>query len=203
MDHHNGTVLEIRIIIDRIVAIGVQVAFAWIPGHTGIPGNEVADRLARTAAETEIIPNPLTSITKGETKAIMRQHCMEAWEEQYKRDNKGLNYKKYQPSVMENLPSYSNRLTSSTMFRLQTGHCRLNKHLYKIGVKDSPNCDYCHIPETVEHFLMLCSEFNDQRSFLINSAHRASIPFTLNALLTEAEIAPHLIKFIRSCGKQV
>ena len=46
----------------------------------------------------------------------------------------------------------------------------MNDYLYKINATDSPNCEYCGVPETVQHFLIQCSQWVDQRQHLIAAA---------------------------------
>ena len=38
------------------------------------------------------------------------------------------------------------------IYRLKTGHNRLNMHLNKIGLHNSGLCDFCEEPETVKHY---------------------------------------------------
>ena len=49
--------------------------------------------------------------------------------------------------------------------RLQIGHVELNKHLHRIKIKQSPNCEFCHSfkSESVNHYLKQCNAFEQQR----------------------------------------
>ena len=49
------------------------------------------------------------------------------------------------------------RHQQTTIFRLRTGHCRLNSHLKRIGVKTSTQCPCGEADQTPEHFLQSCS----------------------------------------------
>ncbi|XP_028312185.1 uncharacterized protein LOC114469134 isoform X1 [Gouania willdenowi] len=58
-DHPSGaridSVVEILCCLHRIELMGSSIVFSWIPSHSGIVGNEAADRLAKKALlETEI-----------------------------------------------------------------------------------------------------------------------------------------------------
>ena len=44
-----------------------------------------------------------------------------------------------------------------TMFRLRTGHCRLNSHLKRIGIKTSAQCPCGEADQTQEVYLQSCS----------------------------------------------
>ncbi|KAF9007851.1 hypothetical protein BDQ17DRAFT_1178234, partial [Cyathus striatus] len=49
--------------------------------------------------------------------------------------------------------------------QLVTGHIALNKHLHRIGKVASPMCTKCNTnsPESVDHFLLRCPAFANQR----------------------------------------
>ena len=65
--------------------------------------------------------------------------------------------------------------------RLRMGRSQLNKHLFQIGIKDSPACT-CGTDEDVYHFLFSCPRYivhrNKLHATVINLA-----PFTLGTLL--------------------
>ena len=52
------------------------------------------------------------------------------------------------------------------MARLRLGYTRLNKHMFRIGISDSPNCIYCNIPETIDHYLLHCPRYHSYRTEL-------------------------------------
>ena len=61
-----------------------------------------------------------------------------------------------------------NRNTVATLARLRTGHCGLNHYLHRFKIKDSPYCDCGNGKETVEHYLLECRKYNEQRKTLGN-----------------------------------
>ncbi|XP_060571271.1 ribonuclease H-like [Ruditapes philippinarum] len=80
-----------------------QIALQWIPAHCGIPGNEKADELAKLGAEGDQPMNHISYKEKTTTiKAAMR------WQS---------NKDDYH---------YLDRREQVTIFRLRTGHNRLN-----------------------------------------------------------------------------
>ena len=56
------------------------------------------------------------------------------------------------------------RHQQTTIFRLRTGHCRLNSHLKRIGVKTSAQCPCGEADQTPEHYLKSCSSTTKQGS---------------------------------------
>ena len=123
-------------------------------------GNEEADKLAKNAAAAGITTMQENFISKGDAKILVKQHGMELWQDNYNGNSKGSHYKIFQLSVWQSLPDSSNRFENSVLFRLRSGHCRLNNHLYKIGVNDSPDCPLCRVRETVEHLLISCPQYS-------------------------------------------
>ena len=140
-------------------------------------------------------------ISKSEAKIDIKQYCVEQWDIPYYQIETGTQYKTFQPSVLEPLPSNANRRISSMIFRLRTGHCRLNSHLHRIGVRDSPCFDYCTTPETVAHLLISCPKYDRQRSILLEYSQRQNIPFSMYSLLSECEALPKIIEFVLSCAR--
>ena len=102
------------------------VVLQWMPAHTGIQGNEMADQLAKEGREKEQPPSHL-SYREGKTlihnkkKAIF--HCK----------TEGYNPNQ---DALHRLARHQQTI----IFCLRTGHCRLNSHLKRIGVKTSAQC---------------------------------------------------------------
>ena len=128
---------------------------------------------------------------------------MQMWDEQYKEIEKGIHYKIFHPSVLQSPPVPSGRQRSTIIFRLRSGHCRLNAHLHKIKIIESPNCPHCARPETVEHFLLACPKYDPERTPLLEHAQRLGIPLTLRYLLTDSRIIAKVVEYVRSCRRQI
>ena len=99
------------------------VVLQWIPAHTGIRGNEMVDQLAKEGRGKEQPPSHLSyrevkTLIHNKKKAYF--HCK----------TEGYNQNQ---DALHQLP----RRQLTIIFRLRTGHCRLNSHLKRIGVKTS------------------------------------------------------------------
>src|SRR5579871_558 len=62
------------------------------------------------------------------------------------------------------------RNTAAKVIQLRTGHCGLNSYLHRFGLADSPLCNCRTGHETVEHFLLECLLYREQRTELRNKA---------------------------------
>ena len=117
---------------------GRVVALAWEPAHCGIAGNENADAKAREAMQQtrEELKTPIT-----QTEAITRvnQEYRTLWNQRYTDAEEAAHFKKFFQATydwvsMRDMP----RAHQTTLFRLQTGHCRLNAHLHRLGIAETP-----------------------------------------------------------------
>ena len=50
--------------------------------------------------------------------------------------------------------------------QLRTGHCGLNLYLHRFGFKESPYCKCRYRKENVEHYLIECRNYKEQRKKL-------------------------------------
>ena len=76
------------------------------------------------------------------------------------------------------------------LYRLKTGHNRLNMHLHKIGLHNSGLCDFCKEPETVKHYLLDCLKYQHLQENLIDFAMKNNIKLTIESLLKNRNIFP-------------
>ena len=86
-------------------------------------------------------------------------------------------------------PALYNRLsrnTSAKIIQLRTGHCGLNSYLHRFGLTDSPLCECGTGQETVEHFLLECPLYSEQRTEMRNKA--GTMDMRVDALLGTSEV---------------
>ena len=118
------------------------VAMQWIPAHCGIKGNELADSLAKLGSEKQQESKP-TNLKEAKTMIKANQHTK--WLEKHQNYN-------------ANDPFYNlERADQVIIFRLRTGHNRLNYHLFrKFNVGQTDQCPCQEGSMTVEHILQSC-----------------------------------------------
>ena len=92
---------------------------------------------------------------------------MKKWQEEWNTSEKGGELFKYCPVVSDKNDEQMELQRSDfrLIARLQNGHVELNKHLNRINVKHSPNCEFCRLrkQESVTHYLKKCPAFEVQR----------------------------------------
>lgn len=63
--------------------------------------------------------------------------------------------------------------------RLRLGHTGLNYTLYRIGKHPTGLCDECGVSETVEHVLIMCNKYTEQRKMLIDDLQKKDEQITI------------------------
>ena len=75
--------------------------------------------------------------------------------------------------------------------RLRLGKCRLDYYLHKIALHDTGTCDSCGQTETIEHYLINCSE-NEIAAAVKNICDQRKISFTLPTILRQVAVLEEL-----------
>ena len=182
---------------------------ALVPGHQNIPGNEIADQLAKlSTAKPSSNPPPCVRYKRVNTRLNfadmlphLYQHSFHAWELQYQTDTRGKAYKVSFPALLRSsLPTHS---LSTIIFRLCTGHCQLNHHMSRIGLHPDALCDQCEIPETVEHVIEVWPKFSEALPRLKHAVEDHDINFYTPEILRSTAAAKHVGAFVRESGVRI
>ena len=134
------------------LAQSTKVVLQWIPAHTGIAGNGIADQLAKEGRNKD---QPSSHLSHKETRTLIR--------------------KRQKSTFIASIGGYNpqkdplhqlSRHEQTTIFRLRTGHCGLKGHLKKIGIQPSGLCDCGKDDQTPNHFLQSCPLYNRERQHI-------------------------------------
>jgi ribonuclease HI len=121
------------------------VVLQWIPSHCNVSGNEIADSLAKEGTTKEQVDK---STSYPEAKTIIKAKQQNKWNRQHPQHSRTDAY--YQLTRWEQV----------TLFRLRTGHNRLNHHLYqKLRIGQTEQCSCGTDSQTTEHVLQFCPLF--------------------------------------------
>ena len=162
-------------------------------------GNEVADRLAKAGADSATLgPEPLVPVPRSVNKHYItewgtRTH-QNNWEERPDCRQTKIFIPKINSKMTSNITDM-NKQNIRLLTQMITGHAKLNRHKYLMGMEDSPTCPKCgEGDETPHHMLTDCPAYGRLRKETFNKHNITTddIPF-LNG--------KDIVRFARQTGR--
>ena len=145
-----------------------HVSIAWIPGHAGVHGNEVADYLAKSGSKSKIHgPEPFITVSYASCVCTVKDWSTNRWKSMRKEQKGCLRMK-------ESVDWTSSRLTIrllnlkrpqlNRVVQVLTGHCNLQRRKETPGRAESSLCPKCSLEnETPNHHVGNCKLYQDIR----------------------------------------
>lgn len=166
-----------------------SIQICWIPGHTGIAGNEMADLAAKQAAELVDVSAMIN--TPSDVKNLAINAFTNRATQQWMTQSTHLNQIKNE-LIRWATSNLANRRESTIICRLRIGHTNLT-HINRIFGNAPTICDKCpaRSPLTVEHIVLDCTGFARQR-------RAYNIPVTLKeALGDDPDVIKRVLEYLK------
>lgn len=153
-------------IIDYCIYLGATIQ--WIPSHVGIPGNEKADRLARSGTEGNNQQTIDNSIRLKDVLALMNKKMWEKSNEWYTMtcQTKGQKFYRFQQVLDKKMWHQKTSLKAKeikVLNRLLAGHEYSSFWLNKMRLVEEGNCNECGAQNTARHMVFHCDKFKTER----------------------------------------
>ena len=144
-----------------------EVSFCWVPSHINIQGNELADKAAKEAAEAANDPIIFKQIPHKDYYAMIRSILLTDWQSNWN----SVNHNKLR-TVKDSIKPWTSssnkaRRIEVILTRLRIGHTLIT-HRHLMEGRPAPYCEDCLVPLTVEHFLVECPTYIDERRRIFN-----------------------------------
>ena len=173
----------------------VNMSLEWILGHANIPAHDLIDTktkeaLGRNAIDMEI-PSSLHEIITR-----IDKYSINKWQNYYNSHLHAKWYKSFEPTI-SNKPKtvQSTRNNQRKISRLKLGRCSLNYYQHQNKFHADGLCQFCGVPETIEHHVMICKQYN-YIAKLQDILTKTQLQPTLHNILTNTELAENLCKHI-------
>lgn len=184
-------IVEIRSLLIRCLMQGLAISFAWIPGHSGIYGNEKADRLANVAV-TDGDMHPYKNYAH-DLASLPTLYLRDSWSQIWEESSqiKGKYYAMIQSSVPQK-PWFAKlklgKRATSIITRLRLGHVCTPAHLARLHIIESNLCECGDIGDT-NHIFFSCPLLD--RTHLLNELifHKTPFPTSIPVLLASKDPA--------------
>ena len=155
----------------QLQQLSVFVKLVTIPGHSGIFGNDLADKKAKEIAQkinTGIITAPC-EISVNDARKLATDITYKSWQRKWDEDNTGRYTYNLIPKVGTKVTFPTDRSIGISYCRLLSHDTMLNEDSYRTGTSPTALCECGYENESSEHFLFRCSRYDQLRHVMMET----------------------------------
>ena len=186
-DNNHPIIQEIVETYNKVCKIPeAEIFLLWCPSHSGIPGNEEADEIAKNDIklnQEDGVNIVHSEFLKKATKKF-KQQDNENWKANAFKRILNIHENLYD----QNLALLFNRNDQVVLSRIAIGHTNLT-HIHLITKKERNKCTFCECEIKVEH-LLECVHLTNQRQ-------KNYIPADLKRAMQNFEMCKNLIQYLK------
>ena len=198
--------LEIKKQLSSIIEQNGNIKIFWIPSHSNIESNDIADNLAKEAINSGILSNlliPYTDLYETIKKTSQKsfQNSLDS-----QKHIKGVKYFESYYNVSPKPWFYNSifpRYHITSMNRIRANHYSLAESLHRKNIVNSERCKCGFREEDIEHVVLDCPLYNNQRNTLIKKLKNNKQPFPINLQnilqKPDSKDAKFVTEFLNAC----
>ena len=190
---------------------GHPIVLRWVPGHSGLIGNEKANLAVRNRAQ-----RGGKQAERWSSLAYIKMNLIHArstelirWHERKTQEREASRCGHYIPWTKNNInPVLGNapKKYASRYYQLKVGHGAVGTFLAKIGVIEAPQCWWCKEPvQSVENLYAKCRRWRKERRKLVRELEKEGViwqpqverKWLAGLLANEKAVAP-LLNFLKT-----
>lgn len=181
---HHTAAADISYLHHLACIAGHTIKWQWIPGHSGIIGNQKADEAARMGLNHRKYRK--VYFTKTDASTMAHRFAVSERNRLWRSNepNNEVFLHAIDPDLTSKLPRELPRRLETLYHRLRLNSAYTNSYLFRLGLTINPYCDNCSSIETVEHILLECVAYLAPRSRFFEDIERLDQgPVTLKTIL--------------------
>jgi len=183
-------------IVDTLAQIPQdKIKIEWVPGHTGIQGNEEADTLAKSSLTLNHITK--IALTYNQIQQNIKSHYHKVWEHEWSATNSGITAFKTELG-----PGSSRGAVRSQQVVVSRIHLGVTKisHGHYSRKSEPVRCSNCNIRLTHQHLFIDCPQHHHARKELMSTCNAINKQFTIETIMNSSFPAESLIAFLTETG---